>query len=79
MEEAKTKKYRDYHKGIPAKIERADGIVCSNPSCTTGPGNDCKLCGFNMEEAERRKTLPLIADENGIRRKYVGKHIKNDG
>ena len=33
----------------------------------------CRYCGLNRDEAERRRQLPLIEDENGIRRKYTGK------
>lgn len=31
----------------------------------------CKHCGFFSEEAERRKTLPLIEDGDGLRRKIA--------
>lgn len=38
---------------------------------------DCKTCGFFKEEAQRRKELPLIEDEDGIRRKIIRR--KNNG
>lgn len=34
---------------------------------------NCKHCGFNKYEDRRRKRLPLIKGEDGLRRRYVGK------
>ncbi len=31
----------------------------------------CRYCGFEEEEAERRKALPTVAGFNGLSRKYV--------
>ncbi len=36
-------------------------------------GEACRRCGWQQEELERRKRLPLVKDESGRRRKYVGK------
>lgn len=33
----------------------------------------CTHCGWQPEERARRKALPLTEDENGVRRKHVGK------
>lgn len=38
----------------------------------------CAHCGWQPEEQTRRKALPLTEDENGVRRKYVGKE-QTDG
>lgn len=48
---------------------------CASHSCFK---EDCKTCGFYREEAQRRKELPLIEDEDGIRRKII-RRKKNDG
>jgi len=48
---------------------------CTMGGCGTlwYPGA-CKRCGFNWDEAERRKKLPLVEDErDGLRRKHVGR------
>lgn len=51
---------------------------CILQGCSAWAGPWCIHCGFCEEEDERRKRLPLVMDENGIRRKYVGVQ-KNDG
>lgn len=38
----------------------------------------CTHCGWQPEERARRKALPLTEDENGVRRKHVGKE-QTDG
>lgn len=42
-------------------------------------GEACLRCGWQQEELERRKGLPLVKDENGIRRKHVGMEDATDG
>lgn len=42
-------------------------------------GETCRRCGWQQEELERRKGLPLVKDENGIRRKHVGMEDAADG
>ena len=32
---------------------------------------DCRTCGFFKKEAQRRKELPLVEDEDGISRKII--------
>lgn len=39
-----------------------------------GPESQCYRCGFEVHEAERRKALPLVLDEDGLYRKHVGVH-----
>ena len=78
MGDSTPKTRKIYHKGTPRQVKREGGVVCTNPSCISGVGEYCQSCGFNIEEAERRKALPLIADEAGISRMYVGIHTKND-
>lgn len=39
----------------------------------------CESCGWNKEECNRRKGLPLERDENGLRRKYIGKEETENG
>lgn len=47
---------------------------CLMGGCAHFLGYDhCKHCGFNKYEDRRRKRLPLIMGEDGLRRKYVGK------
>jgi hypothetical protein len=58
MEEIR-KRMREYHKGTPQTVERADGIQCTNPCCTSGECDYCRICGFNTEEAERRRKIPM--------------------
>lgn len=33
---------------------------------------NCVRCGFNVYEYERRRALPLIEGEDGLRRKHAG-------
>lgn len=35
----------------------------------------CAHCGWQPEERARRKALPLVEDENGVRRKHVGREV----
>lgn len=35
--------------------------------------NDCKRCGFDETEALRRKSIPATMDDDGLRRKHLGK------
>lgn len=39
----------------------------------------CKTCGFWKEEDARRKELPMIKGQDGLRREYVGKGRYRDG
>lgn len=32
----------------------------------------CMHCGSNPDEYERRRALPLVKDEDGLRRKHIG-------
>ena len=42
-------------------------------SCQLGRGAWCKRCGFNRDEYERRKALPLVKDpRTGLHTKFVG-------
>ncbi len=36
----------------------------------------CDHCGFNKYENERRRGLPLVLDDDGLRRKHVGQRQK---
>lgn len=53
------------------------------PGCTLRPqGNNCQRarlaplfcarCGWEEDEAARRQTLPIVKDEDKLRRKHVG-------
>lgn len=54
-------------------LSSEDGVVCC-----PAPYN-CRKCGFNVDEAERRKSLPLVEDPvTGLLRKYVGKRSVSD-
>lgn len=49
--------------------------------CTNENGNfcehrDCARCGFNADEAERRKNIPLTECDDGLRRKVITKEKK---
>lgn len=35
----------------------------------------CEYCGFNAEEAERRKKLPLVLCPDGLRRKIIKREV----
>lgn len=34
-------------------------------------GHSCQQCGWNVEEARRRKAIPLTVQEDGTRRKIL--------
>lgn len=36
-----------------------------------GCGLQCERCGWNRQEYERRKALPLVRGEDGLRRKIL--------
>lgn len=79
MEKTKNSKYANYHKGTPARIRRDGGIICTNPACTVGVSYYCKRCGFNAEEAELRKRIPLEEYEFEIKDKdgnVIGNEIR---
>lgn len=46
-------------------------------NCALGDGGcedtfkNCSRCGWDWEEAERRKKLPLETDEFGVRKKVI--------
>lgn len=74
-------KYRD---GEQRSITRPNGIRWLNASCVEPDG--CEWCGFNVEEAARRKDIPLepytvettdadghVTERKTLRRKYIGK------
>lgn len=45
---------------------------CTKGGCGTFVDAErCGRCGFNREEAERRKGLPMIRGADGLWRKYV--------
>ncbi len=44
---------------------------CILHGCHTGAGPWCNRCGFNRQEDERRRQLPLVMGDDGILRKYV--------
>lgn len=44
--------------------------IMDKQGCTSSIRN-CATCGFDVDEAERRKKLPLETDENGIRKKVI--------
>ncbi len=45
--------------------------VCLKDCCTDGYGPWCKECGWNVNEAERRKDIPLVLDSDGLYRKHI--------
>lgn len=45
--------------------------TCINGGCAHGHGPWCKKCGWNVNEAERRKGIPLVLDGDGLYRKHV--------
>ena len=51
----------------------------TKPYCTLPQGGSacaahtgCETCGWEEAERARRKALPLVRDEDGLRRKHVG-------
>ena len=59
-----------YNSGIPKSVQRANGVICLNPSCVSGESG-CDRCGWNQIEAERRKNIPLT--------EYTEKITNKDG
>ena len=45
--------------------------VCLKDGCTDGYGPWCKECGWNVNETERRKDIPLVLDRDGLYRKHI--------
>lgn len=45
--------------------------ICVQNGCSDGVGPWCCRCGFNRKELERRKSLPLAVDSDGLYRKHV--------
>lgn len=45
---------------------------CIQYGCRNGAGPWCCQCGFNRQEDERRRQLPLVKGADGILRKHVG-------
>ncbi len=45
--------------------------ICVLNGCSDGFGPWCRRCGFNRKELERRESLPLEADSDGLYRKRV--------
>lgn len=45
--------------------------ICVQNGCSDGVGPWCRRCGFNRKELERRKSLPLEVDSDGLFRKHV--------
>ena len=38
----------------------------------------CLTCGFDIDENQRRKDLPLVEDKNGLLHKVIGREEKQD-
>lgn len=47
-------------------------MKCTNERGKFCKKQDCERCGFNPEEAERRKDIPLTECDDGLRRKILG-------
>lgn len=47
-------------------------MTCTNDSGKFCESKDCENCGFNPQEAERRKNIPLTLCKDGLRRKIIG-------
>lgn len=47
-------------------------MICTNPKCEYEGSACCAKCGFNADEDERRKNIPLTLCEDGLRRKLIG-------
>lgn len=45
--------------------------ICVLNGCSDGFGPWCRRCGFNRKELERRESLPLEVDSDGLYRKHV--------
>jgi len=52
------------------------GCTCGGCGRSGWSPADCRKCGFQAREAERRKKLPLVRLENGLIGLYVGKQKK---
>lgn len=54
--------------------ERARGN-CLKGGCAhvSSGGQECRHCGFDADEIQRRKALPLVELPNGLRGKRVGR------
>lgn len=47
-------------------------MKCTNERGKFCDTRNCAHCGFNPEEAKRRKEIPLTLCEDGLRRKILG-------
>lgn len=55
--------------------EKKQPIRCLCGTCYSM--TNCERCGWNADEAARRKLLPLIEREDGLRRKIIpSKQVK---
>ena len=68
--------FEDYQQSAPTSesrsVHRKNGVDCMNPGCNSGACDYCEVCGWNVSEAERRSNLPLLPNDNGMRRLFVG-------
>lgn len=58
------------------KAKKKDEITASRPNCLYNSAgcqfpDDCKRCGFDKAEAERRSQIPLTKGPDGLWRKEV--------
>ena len=55
--------------------QRVNCMIQKYAACS---GSNCAKCGFNKEEYERRKKLPLVKFDNGLYGKRVGRSSKTE-
>ena len=46
-------------------------VVCTMGVCCNREG--CRTCGFNKDEIERRREIPLTVNSKGLRRKLLSR------
>ena len=57
----------------PAEEFARENCVKGGRARVSSNGQECKHCGFDADELQRRKALPLTKNEAGLLHKDIGK------